>query len=65
VSGKASWILEKQKEYGETIPLIIKPTYEKGSTLPLSFKVIYAAPEGEILGKALTIFMTPLFYFFV
>ncbi len=34
ISGKASWILRKQKEYKETIPQIIKPTYEEGSTLP-------------------------------
>jgi predicted metal-dependent hydrolase len=34
ISGKASWILKKQKEYKETIPQIIKPTYEEGSTLP-------------------------------
>jgi predicted metal-dependent hydrolase len=34
VSDKASWILKKQKEYKETIPQIIKPTYEEGSTLP-------------------------------
>jgi predicted metal-dependent hydrolase len=34
ISGKASWILKKQKEYKETIQLIIKPTYEEGSTLP-------------------------------
>jgi predicted metal-dependent hydrolase len=34
VSDKASWILKKQKEYKETIPQIVKPTYEEGSTLP-------------------------------
>jgi predicted metal-dependent hydrolase len=34
ISGKASWILKKQKEYKETTPQIIKPTYNKGSTLP-------------------------------
>ena len=34
ISGKASWILKKQKEYKETIPQIIKPTYEEDSTLP-------------------------------
>jgi predicted metal-dependent hydrolase len=34
ILGKASWILKKQKEYKETIPQIIKPTYEDGSTLP-------------------------------
>jgi predicted metal-dependent hydrolase len=34
ISGKASWILKKQKEYKETIPQIIKPTYGEGSTLP-------------------------------
>jgi predicted metal-dependent hydrolase len=34
ISGKASWILKKQKEYKETIPHVIKSTYEEGSTLP-------------------------------
>jgi predicted metal-dependent hydrolase len=34
ISGKASWILKKQKEYKESIPQIIKPTYKEGSTLP-------------------------------
>jgi predicted metal-dependent hydrolase len=34
VSDKASWILKKQKEYRETIPQIIKPTFEENSTLP-------------------------------
>jgi predicted metal-dependent hydrolase len=34
ISDKASWILKKQKEYKETIPQIIKPTYKDGSTLP-------------------------------
>jgi predicted metal-dependent hydrolase len=34
ISGKASWILKKQKEYKEAIPQIIKPTYREGSTLP-------------------------------
>lgn len=34
ISGKASWILKKQKEYKETIPQIIKATYNEGSTLP-------------------------------
>jgi len=34
ISGKASWILKKQKEYKETIPQIIKPSYQEGSTLP-------------------------------
>jgi predicted metal-dependent hydrolase len=32
ISGKAAWILKKQKEYKETIPQIIKPTFEEGST---------------------------------
>ena len=31
---KASWILKKQKEYRETIPQLIKPTYTENSTLP-------------------------------
>jgi predicted metal-dependent hydrolase len=34
ISGKAAWILKKQKEYKKTIPQIIKPTFEEGSTLP-------------------------------
>ena len=34
ISGKASWILKKQKEYKEAIPQIIKPTYEERTTLP-------------------------------
>jgi predicted metal-dependent hydrolase len=34
ISGKASWILKKQRVYKETIPQITKPTYEEGSTLP-------------------------------
>jgi hypothetical protein len=34
ISGKASWILKKQKEYKESVAQIIKPTYEEGSTLP-------------------------------
>jgi predicted metal-dependent hydrolase len=34
VSGKASWILKKQKEYKDAVPQIMKPTFEEGSTLP-------------------------------
>jgi predicted metal-dependent hydrolase len=34
IAGKASWILKKQKEYKESVPQIIQPTYEDGSTLP-------------------------------
>src|SRR5918911_3889832 len=34
ISGKASWIVKKRKEYKESIPQIIKPTYKEGSTLP-------------------------------
>jgi predicted metal-dependent hydrolase len=31
---KAGWILKKQKEYRETIPQLIKPTFKENSTLP-------------------------------
>jgi predicted metal-dependent hydrolase len=31
---KADWILKKQKEYQETIPEIIVPTFEENSTVP-------------------------------
>jgi predicted metal-dependent hydrolase len=31
---KADWILKKQKQYQETIPEIIIPTFEENSTLP-------------------------------
>jgi predicted metal-dependent hydrolase len=34
VLDKASWILKKQKEYKDTIPQIVKPTFQEGSTLP-------------------------------
>jgi predicted metal-dependent hydrolase len=34
MSGKASWILKKQREYKEITSEIIKPTFEEGSTLP-------------------------------
>lgn len=34
VSDKARWILKKQKEYKETIPQIVRPSYKEGSTLP-------------------------------
>jgi predicted metal-dependent hydrolase len=34
VLGKASWILKKQKEYKDTIPEIVKPSFQEGSTLP-------------------------------
>jgi predicted metal-dependent hydrolase len=34
VSDKASWILKKQKEYKETTPQIVKPSFKEGSTLP-------------------------------
>ncbi|MFL6408935.1 MAG: M48 family metallopeptidase [Nitrososphaeraceae archaeon] len=53
VSGKASWILKKQKEYRETIPQIIKPTYREGSTLPYlgrnyPLRIIRNQPEYNI-----------------
>ena len=31
---KADWILKKQKQYQETIPEIILPTFDENSTLP-------------------------------
>jgi predicted metal-dependent hydrolase len=31
---KASWILKKQKEYRETIPAVIKPSFEENTALP-------------------------------
>jgi predicted metal-dependent hydrolase len=31
---KADWILKKQKQYQETIPEIIVPTFEENTTLP-------------------------------
>src|SRR5215218_8112169 len=34
VLDKASWILEKQKEYRETIPELVKPSFKKDTTLP-------------------------------
>lgn len=34
VLDKADWILRKQKEYRETIPQIIKPSFVENSTLP-------------------------------
>ena len=34
ILGKASWILKKQKEYKDTVPQIVKPSFQHGSTLP-------------------------------
>ncbi len=34
VLDKASWILEKQKEYRETIPQVTKPSFKENTTLP-------------------------------
>lgn len=34
VLGKASWILKKQKEYRETIPEVVKPSFKENTTLP-------------------------------
>jgi predicted metal-dependent hydrolase len=34
VLDKASWILNKQKEYRETTPQLSKPTFEENTTLP-------------------------------
>jgi predicted metal-dependent hydrolase len=34
VLGKARWILKKQKEYRETIPQLIKPSFKENTTLP-------------------------------
>jgi predicted metal-dependent hydrolase len=34
VLDKAGWILQKQKEFRESIPEIIKPTFKEDSTLP-------------------------------
>jgi predicted metal-dependent hydrolase len=53
ISGKASWILKKQKEYKESVPQIIKPTYEDGSTLPYlgknyPLRIIKNQPEYNI-----------------
>jgi predicted metal-dependent hydrolase len=53
ISGKAKWILRKQKEYKETIRQIIKPTYAKGSTLPYlgrnyPLKILKSQPEYDI-----------------
>src|SRR5215211_1856800 len=34
VLDKASWILKKQKEYRETEPVLIKPSFKKNTTVP-------------------------------
>src|SRR5918996_3272761 len=34
VLDKASWILQKQREFKENIPQLIKPTFKQNSTLP-------------------------------
>jgi predicted metal-dependent hydrolase len=34
VLGKASWIIQKQREFRKNIPQIIKPTFKENSTLP-------------------------------
>jgi predicted metal-dependent hydrolase len=34
VLDKASWILQKQREFRDNIPAIIKPTFKENSTLP-------------------------------
>jgi predicted metal-dependent hydrolase len=34
VLDKASWILQKQREFKENIPQLIKPTFKENSTLP-------------------------------
>ena len=34
VLDKARWILKKQKEYRETIPEVIKPSFKENTTLP-------------------------------
>ena len=34
VLDKAGWILKKQKEYRETIPQLIKPSFKENTTLP-------------------------------
>src|SRR5918996_3473625 len=34
VLDKASWILQKQREFRDNIPAIMKPTFKENSTLP-------------------------------
>ena len=53
VSDKASWILRKQKEYKETTPQIVKPSFEEDSTLPylgknFPLRILENQPEGGI-----------------
>jgi predicted metal-dependent hydrolase len=53
VLGKASWILKKQKEYKDTIPEILKPSFQEGSTLPYlgkcyPIKIFKGQPKNSI-----------------
>ena len=53
VLGKASWILKKQKQHKETVPEVLKPSFQEGSTLPYlgksyPIKILKRQPKNSI-----------------
>jgi predicted metal-dependent hydrolase len=53
VLGKARWILKKQKEYKDTVPQMVKPSFHEGSTLPYlgksyPIKILKGQPKNSI-----------------